>query len=75
MRVYEEIIKDNIEYDILKQNMPFDHDRSEMKSLIIMLETVCTPEKDNPYCRGRLPGGACEGKVYEAGQRAYPFCP
>ena len=26
-RVYEEIVKDNICYDILKQDMPYDHDR------------------------------------------------
>ena len=30
-RVYEEIIKDNICYDILKQNMPYDHDRIDEK--------------------------------------------
>ena len=40
-RVYEEIIKDNICYDILKQDMPYDHDRiNEIIDLI--LETVCT---------------------------------
>ena len=29
--VYEEIIKDNISYDILKQDMPYDHDRIDEK--------------------------------------------
>ena len=43
-RVYEEIIKDNIEYDILLQDMKFDHDRlNEIVDLI--LETVCTSRK------------------------------
>ena len=43
-RVYEEIIKDNISYDILKQDMLYDHDRlDEMVDLI--LETVCTRRK------------------------------
>ena len=40
-RVYEEIIKDNICYDILKQNMPYDHDRID-EIVDLILETVCT---------------------------------
>ena len=40
-RVYEEIIKDNIEYDILKQDMPYDHDRID-EIVDLILETVCT---------------------------------
>ncbi len=43
-RVYEEIIKDNIEYDILLQDMKFDHDRLN-EIVDIMLETVCTARK------------------------------
>ena len=39
--VYEEIIKDNICYDILKQNMPYDHDRID-EIVDLILETVCT---------------------------------
>ena len=27
--------------------------------------------KDNPYRRGRLPGRACQGKVYEAQQQPH----
>ena len=42
--VYEEIIKDNIEYDILKQNMPYDYDRLD-EIVDLMLETVCTRRK------------------------------
>ena len=45
-------------------------DRDRLNEIVdIMLETVCTATKDNPYCRGRLPRRACEGKVYEAEQR------
>ena len=71
--IYEEIIKDNISYDILKQDMKFDGDRLD-ELVDLMLETVCTRRK-TIYRRGRLPGRACKGKVYEAGQRAYPLCP
>ena len=40
-RAYEEIIKDNICYDILKQDMPYDHDRID-EIVDLILETVCT---------------------------------
>ena len=43
-RVYEEIIKDNIDYDILKQDMKFDSDRLD-EIVDLMLETVCTARK------------------------------
>ena len=43
-RVYEEIIKDNIEYNILLQDMKFDHDRLN-EIVDIILETVCTSRK------------------------------
>lgn len=42
--IYEEIIKDNIEYDILKQQMPYDYDRID-EIVSLMLETVCTRRK------------------------------
>ena len=42
--VYEEIIKDNIDYDILKQDMKFDSDRLD-EIVDLMLETVCTARK------------------------------
>ncbi len=43
-RVYEEIIRDNIDYDILLQNPRMDKDRlNEIVDLI--LETVCTARK------------------------------
>ena len=42
--IYEEIIKDNIEYDILKQNMSYDYDRLD-EIVDLMLETVCTRRK------------------------------
>ena len=43
-RVYEEIIKDNIDYHILKQDMKFDSDRLD-EIVDLMLETVCTARK------------------------------
>ena len=43
-KIYEEIIKDNIEYDILKQDMPYDYDRLD-EIVDLMLETVCTRRK------------------------------
>ena len=43
-RVYEEIIKDNIEYNILLQDMKFDHDRLN-EIVDIILETVCTSRR------------------------------
>ena len=43
-RVYEEIIKDNIEYNILLQDMKFDHDRLN-EIVDIILETLCTSRK------------------------------
>ena len=43
-RVYEEIIKDNISYDILKTDLPYDGDRLD-EIVDLMLETVCTRRK------------------------------
>ena len=42
--IYREIIKDNISYDILMQDMKFDGDRLN-EIVDIMLETVCTRRK------------------------------
>ena len=42
--IYREIIKDNISYDILMQDMKFDGDRLD-EIVDIMLETVCTRRK------------------------------
>ena len=43
-RVYEEIIKDNISYDILKTDLPYDGDRLD-EIVDLMLEIVCTRRK------------------------------
>ena len=43
-RVYEEIIKDNIAYDILLQDRSLDRDRLN-EIVDLMLETVCTARK------------------------------
>ena len=38
-RVYEEIIKDNIEYNILLQDMKFDHDRlNEIVDIMLIVQ-------------------------------------
>ena len=42
--IYREIIKDNIDYDILMQDMRFDGDRLD-EIVDLMLETVCTRRK------------------------------
>ena len=42
--IYREIIKDNIDYHILKQDMKFDSDRLD-EIVDLMLETVCTARK------------------------------
>ena len=42
--IYREIIKDNIDYDILMQDMKFDGDRLD-EIVDLMLETVCTRRK------------------------------
>ena len=44
VEIYREIIKDNIDYDILKQDMKFDIDRLD-EIVDLMLETVCTARK------------------------------
>ena len=44
VEIYREIIKDNIDYDILKQDMRFDGDRLD-EIIDLMLETVCTARK------------------------------
>ena len=43
-RVYEEIIKDNIDYDILLQDRSLDRDRLN-EIVDLMLETICTARK------------------------------
>ena len=42
--IYEELIKENISYDVLKQDMPYEHDRID-EIVDLILETVCTSRK------------------------------
>ena len=44
MDMYREIIKENIDYDILLADMPYDHDRLE-EILELLVETVCSTKK------------------------------
>jgi hypothetical protein len=44
MNVYREIIKENISYDYLIEDLPYDHDRLE-EILELIVETVCSTRK------------------------------
>ena len=44
MDVYREIVKENIDYDILLADMPYDRDRLE-EVLELIVETVCSTKK------------------------------
>lgn len=44
MDMYREIIMENIDYDILLADMPYDHDRLE-EVLELIVETVCSTKK------------------------------
>ena len=44
MDMYREIIKENIEYDYLLSELPYDHDRLE-EILELLVETVCSTKK------------------------------
>ena len=43
-RAYEQVIKENIEYDLLRENNPYDRDSID-EIVEIILETVCTSRK------------------------------
>jgi hypothetical protein len=44
MDIYREIIKENICYDYLRSDLPYDHDRLE-EILELLVETVCSTKK------------------------------
>jgi len=44
MDEYRELIKENIDYDILRSDMPYNHDRLE-EILELIVETVCSTKK------------------------------
>ena len=44
MEIYREIIKENIGYDYLLQDLPYDHDRID-EIVELMVETVCSGRK------------------------------
>ena len=44
MEIYREIIKENISYDYLLEDLPYDHDRLE-EILELIIETVCSTRK------------------------------
>ena len=67
IEIYREIIKDNIDYDILIQDPKMDKDRLD-EILEIMLETVCTARKTIRIA-GTTTRRTCQIKVYEAEQQ------
>lgn len=44
MDLYREIIRENIDYDYLRSDLPYDHDRLE-EILELLVETVCSTKK------------------------------
>ena len=71
--IYREIIKDNIDYDILKQDMKFDSDRLD-EIVDLMLETVCTARKRVRIAGDDYPAELVKSKFMKLGRRAYPLC-
>ena len=73
-RVYEEIIKDNIEYDILLQDMKFDHDRLN-EIVDIILETVCTSRKKIRIAGDDYPAELVKSKFMKLNSEHIRFVP
>ena len=44
IRAYQEILKENIEYDILRSRYPYDEEQVE-EILALLTDTVCTSRK------------------------------
>ena len=73
LRFYRDIIKENIEYDILIQDPHTD--REQLDEIVdLMLETICSARKTICVRRGRLPRRDRQIQVPEAGQYAHPVC-
>ena len=60
--IYREIIKDNISYDILMQDMKFDGDRLD-EIVDLMLETVCTRRKTIRIAGDDYPAELVKAKI------------
>lgn len=60
-RVYEEVIRDNIEYDILVQDNRIDKDRLD-EIVDLILETVCTARKRIRIAGDDYPAGLVKAK-------------
>ena len=60
-RIYKEIIKDNIEYDILVQDTHIDKDRLD-EIVTLILETVCTARKKIHIPGDDYPAGLVKAK-------------
>ena len=69
MDAYRDLIKENIEYDIL--TVKLKPDIAMLDEIVDLLtETVCTNKGQLGNCRGRLSGGGCKIKTAEAGRRS-----
>ena len=60
--MYEEIIKDNISYDILKTDLPYDGDRLD-EIVDLMLEIVCTRRKTIRIAGDDYPAELVKSKI------------
>ena len=69
-RVYEEIIKDNIAYDILLQDRSLDRDRLN-EIVDLMLETVCTARKKIRIAGDDYPAELVKSKFMKLYQSLY----
>lgn len=65
--MYEEIIKDNISYDILKADLPYDGDRLD-EIVDLILETVCTRRKTIRIAGDDYPAELVKSKFMNIGQ-------
>ena len=71
--IYREIIKDNIDYHILKQDMKFDSDRLD-EIVDLMLETVCTARKRVRIAGDDYPAELVKSKFMKLDSDHYHNC-
>jgi hypothetical protein len=62
MEIYREIIKENIGYDYLLQDLPYDHDRID-EIVELMVETVCSGRKSIRVAGNDYPAEAVKSRL------------
>lgn len=70
--VYREIIKENIDYDILLSDMPYDRDRLE-EILELMVETVCSTKKYIRVAGADYPADAVRSRLMKLNSEHIKF--